>query len=84
MVLVRARFQKKTSGVTQLQKYMSQYAHAYCLVALAKTTRPLEVLPAVPRGEHLAHVEVRQHEARDQDQLGHGVQVLVRDVRRTS
>ena len=29
--------QNSTSGTRQLQKYMPQYAHAYCLVALANT-----------------------------------------------
>ena len=37
VVLVRVFFQKKTRGEMLLQKYMPQYAHAYCLVALANT-----------------------------------------------
>ena len=48
---------------------------------LGEHARPLEVIPAVPRREHLAHVEVREHQARHEDQLGHGVQMLVVDVR---
>jgi hypothetical protein len=34
---VRALLQKKTSGVTLLQKYCSQTADAYSLVAFAKS-----------------------------------------------
>src|SRR5215813_913623 len=47
---------------------------------LGEQARPLEVLSAVPGGERLADVEVGEDEAGEQDQLGHGVEVPVRDV----
>ena len=54
---------------------------AYCSVALKKYEARSKWLAAVPGGEDLAHVEVGQHQARDEDQLGHRVEVLVGDVR---
>ena len=48
---------------------------------LVEVRGALHRLAAVPGGEALARVEVREHQPRDQDQLGHVVEVAVGDVR---
>src|SRR5262250_1699321 len=47
---------------------------------LGEDARPLEVVAAVPSREGFAEVEVGQDQARREGELGHGVEVLVRDV----
>src|SRR4030095_9858293 len=50
------------------------------LGGLGEHAGPLEVVAAVPGGEDLADIEVAQDQAGHEDELGHGVQVLVGDV----